>query len=317
MIPVTLLFVFIASFGLVLGTYVFISRRSLARRAAARRRIKDVHLDSATASLLRDDSLSNIPVLNEWLEKSAYTRSLQREIRSAGLDARPATVLLSTSLLATAGLLIGTVQGNIVFAFVYAVAGALAPTFYLRWKARRRIELFESQLPEALDMLINAMRAGYSFQAAMELVGAELLDPLGSEFAQFYEEQRLGMEVRTALLALNERIRSMDLKMFITAVLIQRETGGNLTEVLSNIATVVRERFRIQGELKTLTAQVNLSSKILGLLPIIVVAAITLINPTFMEPLFTTRVGHIILAIAAVSQVFGFLLMRKLSAIEI
>ncbi|UCF20184.1 MAG: type II secretion system F family protein [Gemmatimonadota bacterium] len=313
----TLLVVFVASFGLVLGTYVFVGRHTLARRTAARRRIHDVQGADVTAGLLRDDSISEIPLLNRWLQKSAHAVSLQHNIRAAGLNTRPATVMLTAGALATAGLLAGSIQNSLLFGLGYAIVGAFLPFLYIRRKQRKRIADFESQLPDALDLLNNAMRAGYSYQAAMELIGQELPDPLGAEFAQFYEEQRLGRDVRAALLAMLDRVESMDLKMFTTAVLIQRETGGNLSEVLGNISHVIRERFRIQGELRMLTAQVNLSSKILAVLPAIVVGGIALINPGFMEPLLKERVGNIMLAIAATSQVLGFLVMRKLARIEI
>jgi tight adherence protein B len=280
MVLATLLTVFVAAFGLVLGTYVFLSRKRLARRAAAKRRIQEAQMMGSGLTLLRDDSASSVS-------------------------------------LALIGLLVGNLQRNLLIGFLYAGVGLIAPYMYLRWKMKRRVENFEAQLPEALDMLINAMQAGYSYQAAMELVGQELPEPLGTEFSQFYEEQRLGIDVRTALLAMQERVQSLDLKMFITAVLIQRETGGNLTEVLGNISHVIRERFRIQGELRTLTAQVKLSGKLLGLLPIIVVAGIMLINPAFAEPLFKEESGHIILIAAGVSQILGFVMMRKIANIEI
>ncbi len=314
---VTLLVVFVGAFGLVLGTYVFLSRKRLARQATARRRIKEAQVLGTGLTLLRDESASSIPVLNEWLQKSAHTVSLQRSIKQAGLHVKPATIILAAITLAILGLLVGSLQRGTLVGIAYGGLGLFAPYMYLRFKRRRRIENFEAQLPEAMDMLINAMQAGYSFQAAMELVGNELLDPLGTEFSQFYEEQRLGIDVRSALLGMQDRIQSLDLKMFITAVLIQRETGGNLTEVLSNISRVIRERFRIQGELKTLTAQVRLSGKMLALLPIIVVGGVMLTNPKFIEPLFQEQAGHVILVVAAVSQVVGFILMRKIANIEI
>lgn len=314
---VTLLVVFVGAFGLVLGTYVFISRKRLARQAAARRRIKEAQVLGTGLSLLRDESASSIPVLNAWLQKSSHTMNLQHSIRQAGLSVRPATIILAAITLAFLGLLVGKIQHGMLVGLAYGVLGLFAPYMFLRFKRRRRIENFEAQLPEAMDMLINAMQAGYSFQAAMELVGHEMPDPLGTEFSQFYEEQRLGIDVRAALLSMQDRVQSLDLKMFITAVLIQRETGGNLTEVLSNISRVVRERFRIQGELRTLTAQVRLSSKMLALLPIIVVSGVMLTNPKFIEPLFQEQAGHVILVVAGVSQVVGFIIMRKIANIEI
>lgn len=317
MLAFTLVIVFIASSGLVVGGYVFMTRRRLAREEAARRRLSEPVTFSDDVRLLRHETVSAIPMLDDLLRKAPGTLSLSQAIHAAGMKASPATLVLTGGVLGAVGFYIGQAQRSLLLSVPLAALGLAAPYLYLKWKRRRRIAKFESQLPDAIDMVTNAMRAGYAFQGAMELVGQEIADPLGAEFAQFYEEQNLGMDVRTALLALQSRVPSLDLKMFITAVLIQRETGGNLSEVLENIATVIRGRFRIQGELKTLTAQVRLSSKILGLLPVIVVGLITIMNPGFMAPLFNETVGRILLASAAVSQIIGFIAMWRLADIEI
>ena len=315
MINFTLVLVFIASTGLILGTYVFLSRRSLARQATARQRLAESD-GSGEVRLWRDNSASSVPMLDEWLKNMGHARVLSRQLRAAGMDVRPGTVLLTAGVLGMLGGYLGYLTFGPLAAIALALVGAVAPYIFVRHKKRKRLEKFESQLPEAIDMLINAMRAGYSFQAAMELVGQEMTDPLGTEFTQFYEEQRLGMDVRSALTDLHARMDSLDLKMFVTAVLIQRETGGNLTEVLGNISHVIRERFRLQGELKSLTAQVRLSSKILGALPLFVLIAITLLNPEFTRPLYEETVGHYILVGGFTSQILGFLLMQKLGKVE-
>ncbi len=139
---------------------------------------------------------------------------------------------------------------------------------------------------------------------------------MGEEFARFHEEHRLGVDVRTALLNLLDRVPSIDLKMFATAVLIQRETGGNLGEVLTNISAMLRERFRIQGELRTLTAHVRLSAKILGFLPIAIAGLTLMANPEFVAPLYLEPVGRAMLGAALVAQVLGFAVMHRLADIE-
>lgn len=317
MMAFTLVIVFIASSGLVVGTYVFMTRHRLAREEAARRRLTEPVVLVSDVPLMRHDAVSAIPLLDDLLRKAPGTLSLGQAIRAAGSNLSPATLILTGCVVAVVGFYIGQVQRSMLLSVALAAFGILTPFLYLRWKRQRRIAKFESQLPDAIDMVTNAMRAGYAFQGAMELVGQEIAPPLGAEFAQFYEEQNLGMDVRTALLALQNRVPSLDLKMFITAVLIQRETGGNLSEVLENIAAVIRGRFQIQGELKTLTAQVRLSAKILGLLPILVVVLITLVNPDFIAPLFEETLGRTLLASAAVSQIIGFIAMWKLAEIEI
>jgi tight adherence protein B len=302
---------------LVVGGYVFLTRRSLAREESARRRLREPIGMPGDVRLLRHETVSAIPALDTMLRKMPGTRSLNRTLRTSGSTMSPGALLLMAGVLAALGFYLGQLQGNTIVSLVGVVVGVLAPVFYLRWQQARWIRKFESQLPDAIDMVTNALRAGYAFQGAMELVGQEIAEPLGTEFTQFYEEQNLGMDVRTALMALQQRVPSLDLKMFVTAVLIQRESGGNLSEVLENIAGVIRSRFRIQGEVRSLTAQVRLSAKILGLLPIVVVIMITMINPEFIAPLFDETVGRILLASAAVSQVIGFIAMWRLADIEI
>jgi len=193
----------------------------------------------------------------------------------------------------------------------------MMPITLLRSKQRKRLSMFRDQLPDAIDMLVSAMKAGYSFQAAMKFIGEEVRDPLGPEFSRFYEEQRLGMEVRTALLALQGRIDSLDLKMFVTAVLIQRETGGNLSEVLGNIGTLMRERAALKADIETLTAESKLSARILSLLPVIVFILVNVISRDFMAPMLASQTGIAVLVGAAFSVMLGYWSMMKIADIDI
>jgi tight adherence protein B len=151
----------------------------------------------------------------------------------------------------------------------------------------------------------------------MKFIGEEVPAPLGPEFTRFYEEQRLGMEVRTALLALQGRVDSLDLKMFVTAVLIQRETGGNLSEVLGNIGTLMRERAALKADIETLTAESKLSARILSLLPLIVFVLVNLINPEFMRPMLASQTGIIMFVSAAISVMLGYYMMMKIADIDV
>ena len=166
-------------------------------------------------------------------------------------------------------------------------------------------------------MLVNALQAGYSLQAAMDFVGRETPAPLGPEFTRFYDEQRLGMEVRLALLRLQERIGTIDARMFVTSLLIQRETGGNLGEVLTNLATLMRERVTFRMQLATLTAEPRMSARVLASLPPAVVLLISAINPNFMQPLFETDTGHKLIAYAAFSVIAGYFVMSKIADVDL
>jgi tight adherence protein B len=161
------------------------------------------------------------------------------------------------------------------------------------------------------------MKAGYSFQAAMNFIGEEMPAPLGPEFSRFYDEQRLGIDVRSALLSLQARVDSMDLKMFVTAVLVQRESGGNLGEVLANISDIMRERFALEGELVTLTAESRLSARILAALPLLVFLGMFALNPGFMRPMLQQTAGHVMLVLAGVSVAAGYLVMVRIADIDV
>jgi tight adherence protein B len=180
----------------------------------------------------------------------------------------------------------------------------------------KRIAAFEGQLPEALDMLVNALKAGYSLQAAMDFVGREFPEPLGPEFARFYDEQRLGIDVRTALLRMQERIATTDTRMFVTSLLIQRESGGNLAEILSTISNLMRERAAFRGQVATLVAEPKASAKVLSSLPPLIFLLLNWMDPEFTRPLLERQAGHYILMYAAVSTIIGYFVMLKLAEVD-
>ncbi len=318
MIPILLLGVFLGTFGSLVGAYAFLNRRALTRHAAAKRRIQyQVHDPNLEISIWRDNAASAIPALRAWLDQLSHTEWLRQELRSAGVSSRPGVIVLSAAVMGLATYLLGiAVFASRLLAIGFGLLAAAVPYAYVRRRKRQRLRQFEEQLPEAMDMLVNAMRAGYSFQAAMEFVGGEMPAPLGAEFARFYEEQRLGVDVRTALHNLLDRVESLDLKIFVTAVLVQRETGGNLGEVLTNISTMLRERFRIQNELRTVTAQVRLSAKILSGLPIAIAALMLVANRDFVMPLYTEPLGRAMVGVAVFGQIVGFVVMRRMADIE-
>jgi tight adherence protein B len=201
-------------------------------------------------------------------------------------------------------------------ALLFGIGGAILPFANLKRLQAARIKKFEDQLPDALEMLVNALKAGYSLQAAMEFVGNELPAPLGPEFARFYDEQRLGVDVRTALIAMQERIGTTDVRMFVTSLLIQRETGGNLGEVLGNLAQLMRERVAFRGTVATLTAEPKMSARVLAGLPLVVFLFLTSTNKDFLTPLLTTDTGHMMLAYAVVSVIVGYFVMMRIAKVD-
>ena len=315
----TLALVFLGTIGLLVGTWTFLNRSELTASDAALQRLREVEqAQDAARNILKDESVSSLPGLDRLLGGRELTAQLILKLQNAGVDMTPGRFVLGMGISAFVVMVIGRwLLGSTVGAAIGTGVGLFLPYFWLGAKERKRLEAFQEQLPEAIDMLVSAMKAGYSFQAAMKFIGEEVPLPLGPEFARFYEEQRLGMEVRTALLALQERVNSLDLRMFVTAILIQRETGGNLSEVLGKISTLMRERSALKGEIATLTAESKLSARILGALPFVVFGMVNLLNPGFMRPMLGTSIGPWVFAAAAASVALGYWIMMNIADIEI
>jgi tight adherence protein B len=311
--------VFLGTVGLLIGAYLFVNRRRLSAADAALDRLRkgDQGDTSSVRSIVRQANVSELPALDRLLAGRGVTAIVAEEMQKAGLIGTPASFILRVALSTLLGFVVGYFLSGALFALLGAVGGFVVPILWLRSKQRKRLAAFRDQLPDALDMLVSAMKAGYSFQAAMRFIGEEVKDPLGPEFGRFYEEQRLGMEVRAALLALQARIDSLDLKMFVTAVLIQRETGGNLSEVLENIGTLMRERAALKADIETLTAESKMSARVLSLLPLIVFIVINVINPAFMKPMLGSTIGIGAFALASVMVVTGYFAMMKIADIDI
>ena len=309
--------VFIGTLAIAIGAYVAINRRALETADIARDRLRTVTAPSRSWSLLKDERTSDLNILHQLLSGRAWIENLDRRLDQAGVELRPGAFLL---LIATSGILgitLGRMTHDTIFLLLFTVLGWAGPFLWLRWRRARRLKLFETQLPDAIDMLVSAMRAGYSFQAATQFIGDEMPQPLGPEFARFYDEQRLGIDVRSALLGMQERVESLDLKMFVTAVLIQRETGGNLSEVLSNLADLVRARITMRGQIQTLVAEPKISAKFLAMMPVILFIALRFFNPNFTAPLTQQASGRLMLLAAGISVVAGYFVMMRIADVDI
>jgi tight adherence protein B len=309
--------VFFGLVFLIVALYGLVNRESLEASEAAREQLRMGGGGSVAAiNILRDDRSSEIPFLNKLLTGRALTTSIAELLERAGSDLKAGPFLLMSLAMSVGGLVIGQRWG-MVGSVLLAITGLFLPYLWMKRKKAKRERAFEAQLPESLDMLVNALQAGYSLQAAMDFVGRESPAPLGPEFVRFYDEQRLGMEVRMALLRFQERVGTIDARMFVTSLLIQRETGGNLGEVLTNLATLMRERVTFRMQLATLTAEPRMSARVLASLPAAVVLLISAINPNFMEPLFQTDFGHRLIAYAAASVLVGYFVMSRIANVDI
>ena len=207
--------------------------------------------------------------------------------------------------------------GQLVAGVTGAVAGFFFPFILVNMKIARRMKAFNGQLGDALILIANSLRTGYSFMQASDMVAQEMRPPISSEFSRAVKEMNLGVTIEDALANLGKRINSEDLDLVLTAVLIQRQVGGNLSEVLDNIARTIRERVRIRGEIRTLTAQGRISGIIVSLLPVVLGLVIYLLNPEYVKLLFVHPVGKIMLGVAGLGQVIGIIVIRRIVDIEV
>jgi len=308
--------VFVAAALLVLALYVAVNRRRLTEAQEARARLRALQTGPAgRPAILRDRHRSSMPLFDELLHGIPGIARLDALLPRADLAWSVGELLLGWALGVVLAVAVGQWGGRTVGAVAVLLA-AVAPALHLRHRIRRRAARLEAQLPEAIDMIVNAIRAGFSFQAAMKFVGEEMAPPIGEEFATFYDEQRLGLDVRDALLDLQERVNTLDIKMFVTSLLIQRETGGNLGEILTGLSTLIRDRSALRDQIDTLTAEPKLTGNALAVLPLLAFAVIMVLNRPMMQPMFDTDTGRYTLIFAAGILSVGVLMIRRIARID-
>jgi tight adherence protein B len=311
-----LLLVFFGTAMLVLGFYAFANRRRLAAAEMLRERLGDAAPIAATINILRDERRSTVAPLDRFLESLNVSSAIEYQLRQAGASWSVGEFVIGSGVAASLLLVTGQQWGSMT-AWMGALFGAALPFIVLRQMQQRRKKKFEEQLPEAIDMIVNAMRAGFSFQAALKFVGEHVPAPLGEEFMRVYDEQRLGADIRSALLAMQERVGTLDAKMLVTSLLIQRETGGNLSEVLSGLATLIRDRAALRGQVDTLTAEPKFTGRVLAMLPVAAFFALLYLYRPMMLPLLTTSTGRMILFYAGFSIVMGYFILMKIADIDL
>jgi tight adherence protein B len=226
-------------------------------------------------------------------------------------------LLTICALLAAGGWILASALLNDLIFGLAGVTLGLAPWFMVRTIARRRMREFEVQFPEALALLTRALRAGHSLATGFQLVGEEMADPAAVEFGLVAEEIKFGLEPRAALVNLEQRVDNRDLPFFVTAVLIQRETGGNLAELLDNLGDILRERAKFFGKVHAMTAQGRMTANVLAVWPPITIGLVSLTGSDYLDPLFTTSQGHIALIASAFGVIVGWFIARRLAEVKV
>lgn len=306
--------------GLILGGYAVVAW--LPSRRAGRqmeRRLREVSLnDAAETTVVMERRDGPLPAVDRLIHGTAAGSHLARLIEQSGVRMTPSGAILM-GLGAAAGLAFaaGLVVRHPIAPLVAAAAGLAAPFVWLAQRRSARFRRFEEQFPEALDLLSRGIRAGHAFQAAMGMVGDELPAPVGTEFRKTFERQNFGLPLRDAMNELAERVAILDVRFFVTAVAIQRETGGNLAEILDNLAHVVRERFKIRRQVRVHTAHGRFTGYVLLALPAALAVALTFISPDHMTVLFQERMGQMMVMAAIVMQTIGFIWIRQVIKIEV
>ena len=313
--------IFILFVMIIEGTYLVFARRRRSEKKAVRKRLKTLSsggIEEESRDIVRKKLLSQIPWLNQLLLKFRWIDRMNLFLEQAGTE-RSLGFFISLSLFLAAAGLYGASRinvGGMVSILVAAVLGT-TPFFYISLLRRRRMQKFQEQFPEALDLIARALRAGHAFTGGLKLVADEMRDPIGTEFEKTLNEINFGVGVPEALRNLAARVACPDLKFFVISVVIQRESGGNLAEILEKIAYLIRERFRLLGRIRVLAAQGKMSAAILIVIPFIVALGISILNPKYIRILSTDPGGRLMVVFALIFMIIGVLVMRKIIAIKV
>ena len=321
---ILVLSVFIIGAGAVVGLFMavtklpgFLLQRKLNTRLEEVTAVDAVEAQDS-AALVKATHGGPLPGLDRFASGTARGSALASWVEQSGVRISiSALLLIALGSAALAGLI---VAGALRMQVGWAIGGGLGfamPFAYLKVKRTRRMRAFEEAFPEALDLVSRALKAGHAFATGLKMVADEMPDPVGGEFRKTFDEQNFGLPLKDALTNLTVRMPSLDVRFFSTAVLIQRETGGNLSEILENLAHVVRERFKILRQVRVYTAHGRLTGYVLLALPAFLAVALAFINPEHMQLLFRERIGHMLLGATVIMQTIGYFWIKQVVKIEV
>jgi tight adherence protein B len=304
------------TFGLVVG----LSGPSRAEKVVQQRLVSVTSIRSGehevaleASQLLRKTATSRFGFLDSYVSHHASMQKLRRYVTQAGLNTTASAVLVQSLGLAAVGFLGALVMlPQPVIEGAAALVLALLPWARIMWARSRRVRAFDKALPQAIDMMARALRAGHSTSGSIEIITQGAPEPAASEFGEVFRQQNFGLPLRDALMQLLDRVPSQDLRVMVTAIVVQRETGGNLVEILDRTVFVIRERQRIHGEIRTQTAQGRMTGWILAALPVGMMVMINMINPGYSSILFHTKTGHMLLYAGAGLLTLGTVVINRI-----
>jgi len=310
-----------------LGYFALRTFRSSEKREV-QRRLKLLSFPKDTGdsvNILRKNVLSEIPWLNRFLKKLALMEKMTHLVEQAGAQSTPGLYFLSSLTLAVVGFLAGSqihlayfplLRGVVIIIPVIGIM-AILPVLYLRRRRKKRFQKFETQLPEALDLIARSLRAGHAFSSGLKLASEEMREPASVEFGKTLNEINFGISVPDALVNFANRIPIDDLRFFVISLLLQRETGGNLAEILENLSHLIRERFKLYGRVRVLSAQARISAYVLVAMPFVISLLIHLIHPKFYEPFFENPASRYLIGFGVAWMILGIFAMKKMIAIRV
>jgi len=290
-------------------------------RKRIRQRLQNLSVgvyEAQSPDILRKRVLSDVSLLDKILSQIPVIERLERLIRQSNSAHSAGFYLLLVLFLGLTGfIVIAFATHKVVYAILGAVLLSAVPFVNLQIKKKKRIQRFQKQLPEALELIARALKAGHAFTSGMKLAADEFKDPLGPEFDEALDEINFGVSVADALRNLTQRIDCPDLRFFAVSVILQRETGGNLAEIMESLARLIRERFKFQGKVRVLSAEGRFSAFVLLGLPFFIGLAIRLLNPDYLQILFTERAGKIAMTAAVVSMILGVIFIKRMIKISV
>jgi tight adherence protein B len=290
-------------------------RRLVRQRLRGSKREQQVRAQVFKA--LQDNQESIVLNMAERLFGWGKVDNLQRQLLQADIYLSPHSFISIIILLVVLGIVIGWLAGVLTWSLGLSFTLGMMPIIFLRWKRKRKTLKIEKFMPDAMELLARSLRSGHTLQGTLELVSQEIPNPLGTEMRITYEEQRLGLSIPQAFRRMGERVDSQDLQFFVTAVLIQSETGGNLSEILDNIGAIIRDRLKLKGKVQSLTAEGRFSALILSLLPFVTFFAFYLVNQKYIMTLIREPMGVRLLTAGIISMILGIIVMKKMVTIKV